>query len=352
MGKRAICTVIAAFLIIGSSWSQEKTAIAILDFEAQGTSQNDANVLTERVRVELFKTDRYTVMERSRMREILEEQGFQQAVCNESECIIQAGHILGVQHMVAGSVQKIGTLHTISLRIVEVATGKVLAMASADCRECTIEDVALQATRTAVQNLLQPQSSSSAYQGASRQSNIESKYYGQLRLGVRELPDVEVHELGVTIGLQFGRELSRWFRVAASVDRFSNTYSETVYDQYGLASSASTKITYFLYSIILDLQIPLRSSWFRPYLGMGVSYVFLSSESDFSNPFGSSGSRVPLGKYEGVGFASEIGTEFRFSQRLGLMTDILILASRPESINFYSFNLNGVTGRLGATYHF
>jgi TolB-like protein len=154
MGKRTIYIVVAALFFAGISWSQEKPAIAILDFEAQGVGQNEANVLTERIRAELFKTDKYRVMERSKMQEIFGEWGFQQAICNESECIVEAGNILGVEQMIAGSVQKIGTLYSISMRIVDVATGQVLTMGGADCNNCSIEQVALQTTRAAVISLL------------------------------------------------------------------------------------------------------------------------------------------------------------------------------------------------------
>jgi TolB-like protein len=338
MGMRTICIAVIALFFAGISWSQEKTTIAILDFEAQGVEQNEANVLTERVRLELFKTDRYTVMERSRMRDILEEWGFQQAICNESECIIRAGNILGVQQMVAGSVQKIGALYTISIRIVEVATGKVLAMASVDCNECSIEELALQGTRAVVQNLIQPESVPKSYGTSKIQSNLESKYYGLVRFGVRELyEDGTRGDLGTVLGLQLGREISRWFRVSASADRYSRTYSQTVTDQFGISSLASTKVTYFLYSLILDLQFPLHSSWFRPYLGMGISYAFLSSESE---AFSISAYSIPLGKYDGVGFSSEIGSEFRLSRRWGLeQMCTFLLASRNHLLSRNSISV-------------
>lgn len=75
------------------------------------------------------------------MNAILTEQGFQKSdVCNSSECIVEMGQLLGVEHVIMGSIGLVGSMYTISLRLVNVATGEVLFTASEDCK-CEIEDV-------------------------------------------------------------------------------------------------------------------------------------------------------------------------------------------------------------------
>ncbi len=104
-----------------------------MDLQALGVSQYEAQSITNRIRHELFQTKEYTVLERESMEEILKEQGLQMTVCTTSECIIRAGRILGVQLMIAGSLDKLGNLYTINLRLIDVETGEVTATAKVDC---------------------------------------------------------------------------------------------------------------------------------------------------------------------------------------------------------------------------
>jgi len=153
MKNEILTIVLIVFSLIASVQAEEKTTIAVLELEPKGVQSSQASIISDRVREELFKTDKYIVTERTRMQDILKEWGFQQAICNESQCIIQAGNILGVQQMVAGSVQKMGNLYSISVRIVDVKTGKILAMTTSDCNQCSIEDFALRSARDVVAKL-------------------------------------------------------------------------------------------------------------------------------------------------------------------------------------------------------
>jgi hypothetical protein len=75
------------------------------------------------------------------MTAILQEQGFNRSDnCNSSECVVEIGQLLGVEQMVIGTIGMVGSMYTVSLRLVNVATGEVLFTASEDCR-CSIEEV-------------------------------------------------------------------------------------------------------------------------------------------------------------------------------------------------------------------
>jgi len=74
------------------------------------------------------------------MDEILIEQGFQLSACTTNECVVEAGKLMGVEHMVAGNIAKIDNLFTIDIRLIDVETGKVLKTATEDC-ECALKDV-------------------------------------------------------------------------------------------------------------------------------------------------------------------------------------------------------------------
>ena len=117
-------------LFIGLAWG--KTTIAVLDFEGKGIPESETSILTDRLRNEVFKTDVFVVLERGQMDDVLKEQGFQQSGCISSECAVEVGRMLGVQQMVAGSIGKVGSVYTVSARIFDVETGKILQSANYD----------------------------------------------------------------------------------------------------------------------------------------------------------------------------------------------------------------------------
>ncbi len=130
----AICTASA----------QNKTSVAVLDLAGGGIAPHEVQGMTNRLRSELFQTRHFQVLERAEMDDILREQGFQQTSCTSTECVVQAGRLIGVQQMVAGSISKIGSIFTLDIRLIDVETGKVVQTVYEDC-ECPIETV-LQST--------------------------------------------------------------------------------------------------------------------------------------------------------------------------------------------------------------
>ncbi len=102
------------------------TPIAVLTLEGKGVTQQESEILTERLRSALVQDGRYQVVERTQMETILEEQGFQQSGCMTNECLVQAGLILGVQQMVGGTVGKIGDSYAIDLRLFDVETSEII----------------------------------------------------------------------------------------------------------------------------------------------------------------------------------------------------------------------------------
>lgn len=165
--------------------SDKKINIAVSDLVGQGIDQTTAATISERLRVELINTQAFRVMERSQMASILQEQGFQQSDCSDNSCIVKMGQLLGVENMVMGVIGKVGSMFTISLRMVNVATGEVLYTASEDCR-CEIEDVLTTSTPSIAKKL----------QGA-----VEKAVFGTLT--IRTVPDnatvlINNNKIGVT----------------------------------------------------------------------------------------------------------------------------------------------------------
>jgi len=111
--------------------AQEKT-MALLDLKGENISASDTEIITSRLRSELAATNKFNIIEREKMNELLNEQGIQISGLVSDERIVKAGKLLGVQEMTAGTVGKIGNLYTISLRLIDVETGKIIKTSSAD----------------------------------------------------------------------------------------------------------------------------------------------------------------------------------------------------------------------------
>src|SRR3989339_312925 len=119
---------IFAFILLAAEaiFSQAPVNIAVLELEAKGIAVQDASVLTDKLRGELISTGRFQVIERGMMNKVLEEQGFQQSgACTSNECVVEIGQLIGVNQMVAGSIGKIENTYLISIRLVDVATGRI-----------------------------------------------------------------------------------------------------------------------------------------------------------------------------------------------------------------------------------
>ncbi|MEK7474361.1 MAG: CsgG/HfaB family protein [Candidatus Coatesbacteria bacterium] len=98
--------------------------VAVGDLQAQGVSPTDAAVISDMLRSELIKTGKVNVIEKSNMDRILAEQAFQQTGCTTSECAVKLGKLLNARWMVVGSVGKMLGDYYLSVRVIDVETGK------------------------------------------------------------------------------------------------------------------------------------------------------------------------------------------------------------------------------------
>jgi TolB-like protein len=118
-----------------------KLSLAVSDLRPSGIEQSEADLLSDRLRSELVETGIFTVVERTEMAAILQEQGFQQSgTCDNQSCLVEVGQLLGVRQIVAGTVGKIGAIYTVNARLIDVATGKILLTEAIDCR-CPIDEL-------------------------------------------------------------------------------------------------------------------------------------------------------------------------------------------------------------------
>jgi len=129
--------------------------IAVMPLDANGISETEAAVLTDRLRSELFQTGEFEVIEREKMQAILEEQNFQLTGCSSNECMVEVGQLIGVRQMVGGSVSQFGRLFSISIRLIDVETGKIAGTAIYD-HKGEIEGLLDTGTRQVARQLAAP----------------------------------------------------------------------------------------------------------------------------------------------------------------------------------------------------
>ena len=97
--------------------NQAKSTAAVLDFTGSGISNQEAQVLTDRLGTELVQTKVMIIVERNQMTEIMDEQGLQQSGCTSDECAAEVGQLLGVQFMISGSIGLMGDSYTIDSKM-------------------------------------------------------------------------------------------------------------------------------------------------------------------------------------------------------------------------------------------
>jgi TolB-like protein len=134
------CLFIALVVSMAVMAQDVKYTIAVSDLKGQGIDEPTAAILSDRLRTDLFKTGKITVLERGVMQDILKEQGFQQTACTSDTCIVQVGQLLGVSHMISGTLGKLEGMYTLDIRMFEVSSGKIVYSESVDCA-CPIEKV-------------------------------------------------------------------------------------------------------------------------------------------------------------------------------------------------------------------
>ncbi len=105
--------------------------VAVHNLDARGIDANEAATLTDVLRSKLMNTKKFQVMERGQMEAILQEQAFQQSgACTDQECIVEMGQILGIEQVIAGSIGQVGKAYSINIRVISVATGKIITSVS------------------------------------------------------------------------------------------------------------------------------------------------------------------------------------------------------------------------------
>ena len=129
--KSTALFIVAMALMALAATEREIKSIAILDLEGSGMDAGEIKTLSEALRNSIIDQGAFTVLERSKMDVILKEQGFQQSgACTNEACAVEMGQLLGVDAMVIGSVGKVGKTYSVTVRMLDLQTGKIVHSAS------------------------------------------------------------------------------------------------------------------------------------------------------------------------------------------------------------------------------
>ncbi len=123
-------------LIYSLAWTQilpqeQMTSIALFNLDAKGIDLELSELISDALLSELNNTNIFMAMERSKMQEVLDEQGFQESgACDSSTCQVQMGELLGIDQMIVGSIGYYDGTYILNLRRLDISTGKIIATSS------------------------------------------------------------------------------------------------------------------------------------------------------------------------------------------------------------------------------
>ena len=108
--------------------AKAKPNVAVLDFDARGgLTKEEAASLSDIFQSQLVDMKEFIVVDRQRIKTILQEQGFQQSeACSQTECIVEAGKILKVDKMFAGTIGKVGKTFTVNISAIDITTAQIV----------------------------------------------------------------------------------------------------------------------------------------------------------------------------------------------------------------------------------
>jgi branched-chain amino acid transport system substrate-binding protein len=109
--------------------AQERPVLTVLDFESDNLSRSEMRTIISLLSSALFRTGRYTVIDVAQRDTILKELEFSTSDCADAACQLRIGELLSANLIVVGNVQKIGSRHVLTAKVLEIGTGRTVSAA-------------------------------------------------------------------------------------------------------------------------------------------------------------------------------------------------------------------------------
>lgn len=117
-------TFLFALISLGNANSQNKPLAAVLHMETKGVVFEPSQAGSI-LRMELEKTERYIVLDRYDMEEVLSSNSLTMEECYSRQCLLNAGKALNVDKVLFGSIERFGEKLVISLREVNIKSEQI-----------------------------------------------------------------------------------------------------------------------------------------------------------------------------------------------------------------------------------
>jgi|TARA_B100000953_G_scaffold123395_1_gene101764 TolB-like protein len=119
---------LSLILIFSNINAQDRlyNTMAVLVFEGNGIGQSESDAITDQFTIELKNTQSVlAIVSKEIVKEILDERQLSDKICTNESCAMEIGEILGVDHVVIGSVTKSENWFSMEVEIISVETGVV-----------------------------------------------------------------------------------------------------------------------------------------------------------------------------------------------------------------------------------
>lgn len=125
------CQIILLFLLF--ALCAEEPTIALRELQSESLPPKSVTLITDRIRLELFRSNLYTVMERNEMDALIREQEIGiSGLCDEMSCDVELGKMLSVDKVLTGSVGLVDSLYVVTIRLIDVESSKIEKVADVD----------------------------------------------------------------------------------------------------------------------------------------------------------------------------------------------------------------------------
>ena len=137
--------VFLLLIVLVAIFSANAQRIAVLEFKAGvGISQNDVDGISA-IFITYFRPAGYTMVERSSIDQVIDEQGFQRSRLTESQ-MVRVGEILNVSKIVVGDINVVMGQYNVDVRVLNVESGTITATEGAafsgDSYRSCMQDIA------------------------------------------------------------------------------------------------------------------------------------------------------------------------------------------------------------------
>jgi len=289
--------------------AEKKMRLAVIDFVPNNVTKYLARAVSENINTELAKKSQYfDVIERSRIKSIVAEQGLQMTGITDSKSAVKMGKLLSAKKILVGTVSKIGNVFTMTVRVIDVETGRVKFAESERCTKVDDIDDASRylafklINRITGENFKLPKRDYSREEGRNKfaigfstnaSMNISKGYYPSIILPANTSEAIDqvdvatidkIEGVGISLSLIMSYEFTRLFSLRMEfgyVFLAPDHYKDIMKDYGGATDIYSSSGFDYSHSGKIDVfgQFNLKLDGFIPYAAVGIGYQFLFSNA-------------------------------------------------------------------------